>query len=157
MMCLLLAAFAACCLPACGKQEKQTLRDAEELAQDWLASLGKLLAPVKPDLKKPDGKSASKKQADEEDEEESSEWPATLRDCFVDDGWDPQGFKNPTEAVVWLGEDKYRVGKVRSIERVEGGAVIIFELTGKKKIQVEACIVLENDYPKCKWLGHSPF
>ena len=141
-----MAAFAVCCLPACERQEKQTLREAEELAKDWLISLGEILTPVKPEPKKTDDKSAKKKTVKKVKENRK-----TLRDCFVDDGWDPQGFKNPTEVVVWLSEDTWRVGKVLSIERVESGAMIIFELEGKKTVQVEASITLENEDPKCKW------
>lgn len=78
--------------------------------------------------------------------------PQTLRDCFVDDDWDPTGFKNPTEAIAWLVERPRPLTKVKSIELVEGSAEVTFEMMDRKPVSVLARVKLVDDSPKCSLL-----
>jgi len=70
----------------------------------------------------------------------------------VDDGWLPEGFKNPTEAIAWLTASRRTVGKVQSIDLAEGGAQITFELGGGQPAVLTALVVRERSVPKCKRL-----
>jgi len=78
--------------------------------------------------------------------------PQTLRDCFVDDDWDPTGFKNPTEAIAWLVERPRPLTKVKSIELVEGSAEVTFEMMDQKPVSVLARVKLVDNSPKCSLL-----
>jgi hypothetical protein len=145
------ATLVAALLSACGKKETLTLRGAEDMARSWLAYAGDVLVPPPPPPKPAKEKGKHKNDEDEEEETEP-QWPTSLRDCFVDDGWDPQGFKNPTEAVTWLTAGKRRPGKVLSIELNGEGAQMTFELLTPKPVRADANVVMEDGWPKCRSL-----
>ena len=129
----------------CEKEEKLTLRQAEGIAYAWLHNVQALLNP-KPDAEQ----DAEEAQYEEEDDDELE--PETLRDCFVDDGWSPEGFENPTEAIAWLRERPRSLGKITSIDLIEGVAEVTFELNGHKPVQLVARVVMEQGLPKCNCL-----
>lgn len=96
-----------------------------------------------------EAKTAEKIAVDELAQFASGPGPQTLRDCFVDDDWDPTGFKNPTEAIAWLTEKTRPLTKVMSIELVEGSAEVTFEMLDKEPVTVVARVKLVEDSPRC--------
>ncbi len=136
--------------PGCEKQDPLTLREAEDWAYEWLCSIEHFLD------------TRLSEEADEEDEEDqdtadaygAEDWygPETLRDCFVDDNWQPVGFKNPTQAINWLTTASRSVGKVQSIDLVDGVSQVVFVLEGKGNPTVSATITLEDGFAKCSAL-----
>lgn len=96
-----------------------------------------------------EAKTAAKIAVDELAQFASGPGPQTLRDCFVDDGWDPTGFKNPTEAIAWLTEKARPLTKVMSIELVEDSAEVTFEMLDKEPVTVVARVKLVEDSPRC--------
>lgn len=159
---VLLTVVLACLLSGGCREGKLNLRRAENLSLTWLHNLdGFLNPPPAPPPKPKEVENAEGPDGavdeDEAENEEDSEQPAPtkpqcLRDCFVDDGWSPEGFKNPTEAIGWLTATRRTLGKVESIDLVEDGAQITFELKGTPPAKLTALIVRENSIPKCKRL-----
>ena len=141
-MCAWLMVVAACA--GCGK-DKLTLRQAEELGQVWLQDLS-LFIPW--DEEKKTGPEEDDGEGPEDSDSEAGA-PGSIRDCFVDDGWDPQGFKNPTEAIEWLTGEPRKLGKVLSADQVEGGCEMSLELLGARPCTVQVRVVTEDEYPKC--------
>jgi hypothetical protein len=159
---LLHLALLACLLAAGCREGKLTLRGAEDLSQAWLQNLGGFLNPsAQPsphprevsNAETPEGAVTAGEAENEEDAEQPApSKPRCLRDCFVDDGWSPEGFKNPTEAIAWLTATPRTLGRVLSIDLVEGGAEITFELKGNPPAVLTAFVVREGSLPKCKRL-----
>jgi hypothetical protein len=140
----------------CALRQKMTLRDAEDLGRLWVADLMAVLAPPP--------EAASKASGDGEDASEQEEpprspnpkmavlvAPETLRDCFVSNGWKPDGFKNPTAAMCWLTGQKLRRVEITSIEQVEKGAEVTFQVAaaGAKPQALVARVVIEDSTARC--------
>jgi hypothetical protein len=142
--CQLLAVLLAASFPVGGcLKQKLTLREAEGLADSWLEAVGDHCAP------------AHKAPAATENAADEKKPKTTLRDCFVDDGWSPEGFKNPTEAISWLEAQHAAVGRVTSINVLEkgDGAEVSFELHGAKgSTPLVARVVDEEGVAKCNRL-----
>lgn len=125
----------------CQGLSKMTLRSAEEMAHTWLRNMQQMLDS----RATADARGATAKSG-------QSAWPSCLRDCFVDDGWVPEGFKNPTEAIAWLTRGRVQIGKVTSIDLKERGAQVVFEVSGTQRATLVAWVVSEGPGPKCKQL-----
>lgn len=156
---VLLMALLAGLLSAGCREGKLNLRRAEDMSTAWLHSLEGFLNPAPTpqetqNAEAPEGAVEGEEAQNEEESEGEPDptEPHCLRDCFVDDGWLPEGFKNPTEAIAWLTASQRVFGKVQSIDLVEGGAQIIFELRGDPPAVMTALIVRERSVPKCKRL-----
>lgn len=156
---ILFAVVLACLLSAGCREGKLNLRGAEDLSLAWLHNLeGFLASPAAraqetrnaeaPGGTVGDGEAQNEETADEPDPNK----PRCLRDCFVDDGWLPEGFRNPTAAIAWLTTVPRTLGQVQSIDLAEGGAQVTFELKGNPPTVLTALIVREGSLPKCKRL-----
>ena len=148
--CVLVAALVAA---GCGQQRQLTLREAEQIGQLWLDDLRPLLAPPSTPVAQGAGEHDDA-QADAHEDDPGSA-PEGLRDCFVDDGWKPDGFPNPTAAIDWLTGTHWTVGKITSAELVDGGTELVFSLSAKQNVSVSARIVVEGAAPKCQSLKKS--
>jgi hypothetical protein len=160
--------------------KKMNLRAAETMAQEWLVQLTTLTAPPPPPpppkVKGRSGGAAGNEEAggneegignaeadgnsEEGDEEQPEpltpeEREAALRDCFVDDGWEPTGFRNPTEVMDWLHKEPLVLARITSVDMLEGGkgATVQFELrSARATIPMTAHIISDGEVPKCSML-----
>jgi hypothetical protein len=126
-----------------------TLREAEDLGKEWLRDLGHFIPSA---IEAPATRPAEGAPEDGDDSDTVERAPESIRDRFVDDGWDAQGFKNPTEAMVWLKAEPRKLGRVLSAELVDGACEMTVELPGAKPCKVQATVVMEDGYAKCKRL-----
>lgn len=161
------------------REEKLTLRGAETMAYAWLDDLRPLVAAAGGPAAspRPAGESATPVPVSENAAPGSQAAPPvretpqnatarnpqaaagghaqTLRDCFVNDGWNAEGFKNPTEAVTWLQEEPRAISRVTSISLLEGGkgAEVKLDLRGREGLtSVVAHVVDEEGTAKCNYL-----
>lgn len=137
-------------MTGCG-QRKLTLREAEDHSQVWLEMVQEALHPPAP--KADESANAENREAEDDTEnaEGEEEEPVCLRDCFVDDGWDPAGFKNPTEAMVWLTARANKTVKVTSVDLADKGALLTFEM-GAPPIVLTAHLIVVEGLPHCQSL-----
>lgn len=153
-LCLLCALASS----GCFLRPKTSLREAEDLGRLWVADLMGLLDPKPPPppkvVKGRDGKPRKAKRPKSPPRSPNPEIaalvaPKTLRDCFVSDGWSPDGFKNPTEAICWLTGRKLRLVRIASIERNDKGAEVTVELTDGKPQTLVAQVTTESGAARC--------
>ena len=130
-----------------------TLREAEAIGQLWLDDLQSLLDPAGPRTEP--GECRQPEDHPETETEQAEGCPKTLRDCFVDDEWQPEGFPNPVAAINWLTAHPRKVGEMTSAELVEGATQIQFQLSGDKTSLMQARIVVEHGAAKCQSLTKS--
>ncbi len=137
-------------MTGCG-QRKLTLREAEDHSQVWLEMVQEALHPPAP--KADESANAENREAEDDTEnaEGEEEEPVCLRDCFVDDGWDPAGFRNPTEAMVWLTARANKTVKVTSVDLADKGALLTFEM-GAPPIVLTAHLIVVDGLPHCQSL-----
>ncbi|MCE5219255.1 hypothetical protein LLH03_19740 [bacterium] len=128
-----------------------TLREAEDQAQIWLETVQKALHPPAPKADESANAEDVEAEDDTENAEGEEEEPVCLRDCFVDDDWDPAGFKNPTEAMVWLTANANSSMKATSVDLAEEGASLTFEM-GTRPIVLTARLVVVDGLPHCQSL-----
>lgn len=148
----LVAIWAVFFVAGCEESPQLTLREAEDLAHAWLQYTEETLSR---EMRAADVSGA---ECDPDDYGmDADAWgPETLRDCFVDDGWDAAGFKNPTEVINWLTESKRSFGRVKSIDLSDEGSIVIFEMIqDDATLTLTARIVVENELPKCVRLQKS--
>ena len=148
------AALLVVLLVGCRTEHKLTLRHAEHMAWAWLLNIQEFLDPPPPSAAGADETEA----ADDEDADETEPRlkPDTLRDCFVDDGWQAEGFKNPTEAIAWLTERRRPLLRVLSIDLAGDSAELAFELKAQPSVKLVAWVVMAEGLPKCKGLTKGP-
>lgn len=142
-----------CCallITGCGER-KLTLREAEDQAQIWLETVQKALHPPAPKADESANAEDLEAEDDTENAEGEEEEPVCLRDCFVDDDWDPAGFKNPTEAMVWLTARANKTVKVTSVDLADKGALLTFEM-GAPPIVLTAHLIVVDGLPHCQSL-----
>lgn len=150
----LLVALCAALLAGCPTEHRLTLRHAEQMAWAWLLDIEQFLDP-------PPGREAGADETKDADDEAAAEYetrpgPETLRDCFVDDGWEAEGFRNPTEAIAWLTERRRPLGRVLSIDLADDNvAEVVFELQGQPTVRLTAWVVMADGLPRCRGLEKS--
>lgn len=150
----LLLVLCAAVLAGCPTEHKLTLRHAEHMAWAWLLNMQEFLDPPTPSEAGDDGTDAA--QDEDVDETDARLKPDTLRDCFVDDGWEPHGFKNPTEAIAWLTQRRRPLARVLSIDLTDDSAELAFELKDQPPVTLVAWIVMADGLPRCRGLTRSP-
>ncbi|NSW55521.1 MAG: hypothetical protein HPY44_05875 [Armatimonadetes bacterium] len=127
-----------------------TLRQAEELGKEWLRDLGNFV-PSAIETSETEPADGDPDHGDSLDTDESA--PESIRDCFVDDDWDAQGFKNPTEAIQWLTSEPRKLGRVLSAGLAENACEMTLELLGAEPCKVQVTVVVEDGYAKCRRLA----